>query len=110
MTINPGGTTLHERIATSHEEVRGDRVGVDALAFGLEVDPFVHEEFGPVGAGANVLTVLWFNFTANRARYCVRFFDRFKIIGTNRVPVGDRNFVLAEVGALGRRELAAQPY
>ena len=51
MTINPGGTTLHERIATSHEEVRGDQVSVDALAFGLEVDSVVHEEFGPVGTG-----------------------------------------------------------
>jgi hypothetical protein len=51
MTINPGGTTLHERIATSHEEVRGDQVGVDPLTFGLEVDPFVHEEFGPIDAG-----------------------------------------------------------
>ena len=51
MTINPGGTTLHERIATSYEEVCSDQVGVDALAFGLEVDPVVHEEFGLVGAG-----------------------------------------------------------
>src|SRR3954447_7917565 len=51
MTINPGGTTLHERVATSHEEVRGDQVGVDPLAFGLEMDPVVHEEFGPLSAG-----------------------------------------------------------
>jgi hypothetical protein len=51
MTSNPGGITLHERIATSYEEVCSDQVGVDALAFGLEVDPVVHEEFGPVGAG-----------------------------------------------------------
>jgi hypothetical protein len=31
--------------------VFSDQIGVESLTFGLEVDPIVHEELGPVSAG-----------------------------------------------------------
>ena len=41
--------TIYEPLLRSFE-LRGDQVGVDSLALGLEVDPIFHEELGPAGA------------------------------------------------------------